>query len=605
MNWVSSIALCTFANIANQFFVNGTQIYFYYDIFLFILLLAGISLAAKEIWKNLKPAGERYILALLIVAASFIIVELVFVRPTTLLFNDEYVYMSVAKSILIDHSASICSFSLEPHCVAGTSALPQQPTGWPFLMSIAFGLFGIGFATGYNLALVISVFSIFLVFYISYILIGNARTSLLSSLLFAAIPLFMTFSRSILPDTPELTMVLLSIALLLTYLKDRKPVVGFATVAAVTYALIIKVDAVIIVPILLSIVAMRIKWRLEIPRVSGRRTLKIFLVVAAIAVIVFPQIVFVYNSWTKNTFGAGIGQKKFQLQNFEINFPVNIAFWAGEYGSILFRPMLFGYPYYDFNIEWPTFYTVFGLLGLAFMILQRQYKTAALLCLWFATIFVFYTAYYAGGALFTRGNDVRYFLVAFPVLPIFAAFGIVELSTLVGNLTRSRKRRKKIATLAFAFLVTVVLLDPAFEFARVVTRPPQKIHLYSGLRFDEQMALNSYNAIPAGCFVLTYEPPLWNVLNVSNMYAGWFLVPTYRSEVINFSHGCLYLEYGTWCQINGIGCHKILQMLNVSPIVVASYRDSDFYYNGSGLDYNYTIYKINGYKNGTALYKRS
>jgi hypothetical protein len=315
-----------------------------------------------------------------------------------------------------------------------------------------------------------------------------------------------------------------------------------------------------------------------------------------IVVLLIPEMVFIYYSWTTNTFGTN--QARFSFQNFEQNIFQNLEFWEGKYGSIFFHSEVFGQPYWQSNIEWPTLYTVFAVLGLVLLFHKKKTRwIAAILATWFMIVLVFYTSYYAGGVLFSGGLDARYFMTAFPVMAILTANGSYSV---VNRVTRILKKSPAITRLAMPILVLFILVDPIFEIENIVTRPIQDIYLFSDFRFDEQMASLYHNVVPHNCIILTYEPPLWDILNKSDMYADLFFNPNYRKEVLNYSHGCVYLEYSAWCALgqNVTACPRLMKLFNMSEIVSIPY---DYPFNFSFLKYNYTLFKINSYKNGTLL----
>lgn len=588
---------------------NGQQLYFYYNAILLASLLIGVVVSSGSVFRNAKGAGRRYGLALLLVMLAFLAVELLLVHPTTQLYNDESIHMSIAKSMLYDHSASICSFSIEPHCVNGTSGLFQQPTGWPMMLSVAYLFFGISFATAFNLALLLSLISIPLLFYVAFLLTGNKKAALLSSALLAFTPLFLTFSRSTVLDISELTLLLLSLALLLTYLKDKDFKIGVAAAVAIAYTLIIKVDAIAILPIAGTFLLLGSYAFAN--RSSRRKLLELLALMLLLFAIITPQLIFLYVSWNRNTFGANPGQARFSIGNFESNLGQNAVFWLGAYGSIV-TP----YQYQTYNIEYPITYTLFAAIGLAFLVYRKRTKEALVLAFWFLLVFVFYTSYYGGGALYGGGDDIRYFIAAFPAIATLAALGICELCALLPNLTypfggsvgRRPRKRARHSSNAFNLWLAVLLLailfsDPIFETMTVVLKAPQNVYPFAAARFQQQIITGNYLKIPSGCFVLTYDPPLWNVLNVSNIYADWFFSTQYRGKLLNLSHSCLYFEYSFDCIANTggygydnttTGCPKILGNFSLSPVVAAPY-------DRFGWDYNFTIYRIEGYRNGTQL----
>lgn len=581
---------------------NGEYFYFYYNAVLLSALVVGTLLVSRSIAKGISAAGKKRWVVLALILVAFIVTEIALVQPTQQLYNDEYIHMSVAKSILVDHYAGICSFMDAPHCVNGTAGLLQQPAGWPTMLSVSFLLFGVSFSSGYGLVLLLSCISIVLVFYIAFMILKDGDAALIASALFAFTPLFLTFSRSLIVDTPELTVFLLAIALLLTYIKERKPAPGVVTCVAIAYTLTMKVDAVLILPVALTIF-LAMDWK-RLRKMKRRDLWETAGLIALLVVIIIPQIIFMYISWTNNTFGASPGQARISLSNLVSNAPSVIAFWLGGYGSII-TPS----GWQTYNLEFPLAYTLFALIG-AFLLLRRKRSAeAALLLLWFAFVFVFYASYYGGGALYGAGDDIRYYMLSFPAIAILASAGISGIVGMAREKRRGRRKaaalkRKKLMAVVALLLIAFMVTDLLFEIGTVVMKSPQNIYPFSAERFQQQIIDSNYTIIPNGCYVLTYEPPLWNVLNVSNIYADWFFIPAYKGPLLNLSHGCLYFEYSLDCVINTggygydnttPGCTKILDNFTMVPVISAP--NTEF-----GWNYTFTINKITGYKNGTSLY---
>ena len=91
-----------FSGIFSFFSNNFSTVFFYYYIVLFIALALSLALNARKIldyFKNVKVGYYKY---LLITVLVFILLEVTFVQNYHFMYNDEYIYMSMAKSMLID-----------------------------------------------------------------------------------------------------------------------------------------------------------------------------------------------------------------------------------------------------------------------------------------------------------------------------------------------------------------------------------------------------------------------------------------------------------------------------------------------------------------------
>ncbi|MEM0149073.1 MAG: glycosyltransferase family 39 protein, partial [Candidatus Micrarchaeaceae archaeon] len=170
--------------------------YFYYYAILFIGLIVASALSYKEIKKAVSGINKPYYKYLIVIIIIFIFLEIAFVKPTHLLYNDEYIYVSIAKMMLTEHIAAVCSFSNATMCVPGTPGFIHQPLGWSFLLAIPSSIFGVNFAVAYNMELILSVLAIVFIFYAAFLLLRNQKVAVLSSAILAFTPLFMSYSRS-------------------------------------------------------------------------------------------------------------------------------------------------------------------------------------------------------------------------------------------------------------------------------------------------------------------------------------------------------------------------------------------------------------------------
>jgi hypothetical protein len=590
---------------AKLFYFNN-DFFFYYTIALFLLAAIALAFSCGSIRAELAKAKRKHLEILAAVIIAFAIVEIAFIPLTIHLYSDEYIYMSMAKTMLYDHTAGICSFSTPQHCIPGTLGLFQQPVGWPLILAITYAVSGISLYGGLNATLILSAISIFLVFLIALIMFEDSGMALLGSCLFAATPLFLSYSRTMVSDTPMLTFMLLAVMLSLLYAKTRKMTVGIAAVAATLYTLLMKADAVLMVLVVAGCAISY--WK---PIVGGRKgavkeIMKVSALAALFLVLALPQFAFLYNSNMYNSFGAPDGQK-FSLDILWSNLPENVSFFLGKY-AFLVDPI----KGFEYNIEYPVVYTAFATIGAALLLYKRKFKEAGALLIWFFSMFMIYTAYYAGGALFSVGIDIRYFLGIFPVVAILASYGLIGtwklLSDALGRASRKagspgRNRNDISSSLLLALLLLLVFAGPVAYFISIVITPPQNIYAFAAEREEQSFVLGEYNSIPQNCFVLTYVPTLWYVLNRSSAYASWMNNDRYRSIILNESDGCVYFLYDLDCQTSTNnpqydnsknGCAMLQRNFAMEPVATDPY---DNY----GWKLTFGLYKVTGYSNGTSF----
>jgi len=564
---------------------SGTYTYFYYEILLFILLCIGIILSIKAIKKDIERVPRRYWLALLLIILSFLIVELLFVTPTFQIYNDEYIQMDIAKTIITNHQLGICSFATPKGCVPGTLGLFQQSSGWPILLATAFYIFGINFATAFDLVLLLSCFSIIIVFLITYHIVEDPKAALLGAALLAATPLFLTYSRSTVLDISAMPMVLFTIYLSMLYIKYKNFWNGVATVFVSAFATTMRIELMLLIPIMLAL--------LVLPHLTDfKKEKKIFALLALTVLfiaITFPQLIYVYTSNKINSFGAPSNQK-FSFTYLQGNLIPGILFWFGRYANVYSG----NYVYHD---EYPIAYTLFAMAGIAYLVSKKKYGYVFSFSTIFLLIFLFFTGYYAGGVFAQAGANIRYYMDDFAIMAMLAAIGGKSVYSWTLSILHT-DRAKRYKNMLEALILIALFAMPIVYFLNIVSQNPANIFPFAQDREELRFLLTYYNQVPSNCIVLSFKTPLWYILNKSTMYDGWFLIDSYRSKAINLSNGCIYLDYSAACNTNNSetneACIETEDEFNIQPVIAE---------NVDRMGWNITIglYKILGYKNGTPL----
>ena len=588
-----------FSNILNFFLNNGITFYLYDDIFLFLGVVISLLLNYKNLIRMAKRIDRKYYFMLLVVVLLFLAIALVFVTPTFMIYNDEYIYGAIGKSMIYNHLAGICSFSSANYCVPGTEGLFHQPTGWAFLEAIAFLVAGVKIPTMFGLELIVSTIAVMLIFYVAYDLFDDPRIAVASSLVLALTPIFMRYARSAVPDMSTLMFGLLSILLLMEYMRTKRFSLGIAAVFATVYTLTTKVDGIIIIPVLMSVLLL---YRYNFSGIKAKAQVrKLLLLVVVLAIVALPQVMFLLIA-NQHGFGVNSGSPKFSLSDFLSNLPQNTLFWFGAYTDVL-------YPYnginYTYNVEFPITYTLFAIAGLFFAYKQKKYRNMALLVVWFLAIFVFYTAYYAGGALYSDGDDIRYFLSALPVISILASLAVVSIYDLILNKMQKRKRMRKKETKRFSaiilFVIFAVLLSEGLvQIFTIVAQNPSQYFAFAAERSSYQMIEAYYNEIPANSMVITFKPPLWYLLGRPNIYITWITIPGYASEYANLSRNGVYFDYGIGCDESATAyyqstegiCNSFMNTHVTEPLIVEPFNKDSW-------NTSLGIYKVLGTVNST------
>ena len=572
---------------------NFSTIFFYYYIALLVMLAISLAANATRILQYFKAIKRSYYKLLLIVVFLFALLEMLFVQNYHLIYNDEYIYMSMAKTMLLDHLWGICSFSTAINCVPGTLGFFHQPGGWSLLLAIAFGIFGINIGTAYATTFAIALVSVLLIFLVSYLIFKDERYALMSSIALATMPLFMSYSRTSIPDISVLMFSLLSIMLALIYLEKRDFRIGVSALLSIAYLMTLKVDAAIIISIVAVFIITDGSW---LKFNNKRAIIELAILLVIFAIVTFPQILFIHHSLQDN-FGAAVGlnQSKLSVQNFRSNVMENIQFWFGAFDAVENSGV--GYNNFVYHIPFPLTTTIFAITGAVGMLVKRRFREFVALFAMFGIIFIFYTSFYAGGFEYGLGVDSRYFFGDFAVIALFSGFGFVYLyDILKKSVPRFKRSHMSSNRYVLAGLFAVFMVLPVFQFITITSHSPLTMATYVGERVDENFILANYNKIPLNCTVITFQPPLWYVNGRANIYATWVNIPEYSHTLANMSK-CMYFDYDLTCYVSsadGTGytntyteCNNMLRNYTVESIASQNY---------TGYSWNVTfhLYKILG-----------
>ena len=593
-----SAIISLFSNIMTFFSSNGLVLYLYDDIFLFSGVVILLAINYRSLLSMAQRIDRKYYFALLGVILVFLAVALIFVTPTFMIYNDEYIYGAIGKSMIYNHLAGICSFSSANYCVPGTEGLFHQPTGWAFLEAIAFLVTGVKIPTMFGLELIVAAIAVVLVFYVAYDMFEDSRIAVASSLILALTPLFMRYARSAVPDMSTAMFGLLAVLMLMEYMRTKKFALGLAFIFAATYTMTTKVDGVIIIPVLL-LVLLTYRYNFSGPkaRPQAYKLLALFIILALVA---FPQVIFLLIA-NQHGFGVHPGLPKFSLSDFMQNLPQNVLFWFGAYDYVVF-------PYqgvnYIYSIEFPVTYTIFAILGIVFLAKRKDTRNLALLLSWFLAIFAFYTAYYAGGALYSDGDDIRYFLLAFAPLSILASaalFGMHDIAVKRIKLHNRNKRTVRRASIAiFLVLLAILLSEGLVQVFTIVAQNPSQYFAFAGERASWQLIESYYHSIPANSMVVSFKPPLWYLLGRPTIYVSWTTISQYGQELANLSANGVYFDYGISCdegarayyQSTEAICTDFMSTHKTEPLIILPF-DKDSW------DTTLGIYRVTGAVNSS------
>ncbi len=523
----------------------------------FLGLLVSLLWSARDMVKALKAHLSRESLLLLLAILVIFTLLSTYVFPKSeLVYFDENIYQGIALNILHSGNALSCIYGTAYVQKCFTTNLGFDPEGWPFLIAVAFGMFGISNVTSYALELFMALVSIVGVFLIASMLSDRKEVGVISAAAFALIPeLFIWAGTVASPDLPFMAFAVLDLVFFLVFLKQRNvrtlSLVAFSTAFTVYFRL----EALLLVPIF-AILYVAFSWpsgrkhavRAASKQISGTR---VYLVLLASLLILVPQLVASLETAPELQANAAFylypNTATFSASYVLPNLLANAKFLAGfifEY-PIIFIPSI----------------TVFAIIGAASLLLDKSYKngrrTLLALLLFFFAYFCVYLFYFSGSVLV--GVSVRYLLIIYPPMAILSAFGISSISRFASSKNTQLGYIIATAILIVFFVVPFVhaaatLAKPSYSYygfpLNNVTANLTGVNPYTTQYSKNDIAFidNSSHLVPSNCLVMSELPSVWFMLNRSSSY-----LPPQTDLFTNQAYsgyGCYYLDYDFWCTVS-------------------------------------------------------
>ena len=510
----------------------------------FLLISAGIVICHRDIlgvFKEFMKKKGVFLLVLLLLAYSIVS----FVVPRThRIFYDEDIYANMGQNIAHNNRTGYCNYGtfeygeFKSHWIGYN----KEPSGWPFLLSVIFQLFGTNEIYAFILNNILFITGLLLVFFITWYLTGNYFTSYLSALVFALIPHNLIWANTAAAELSASVFAGVTALSLIVFLRTGSSRHLFLLVVLIPFACQMRPESILI-----------FFWAIIAILVFSPKTLtsnRVWTFALLITLLLLPHLLHTY-AVSGHSWGAkGI---KFSHDFFWNNLRTNGL-------------------YYLNNEEFPVLHTLLLFIGLLFA--QYTLRWKLLIFSWLLSFWGIFLFFYAGS--YRYGADVRFSLLSFIPLAILAGMGGGFISDLL-------KRAGSKIQEAGSCLVILVLVYSFIQFLPLVRQVGQEAW---GARYDHKYAKIFMQEIPARSIVLTHNPTmflLWN-RNAIQTYAG-INNPRLIENLIKKYDGHVYFHYNYWCNTkterNRRLCQAIEEKYRLKEIAKANERD-----------YKYALYKM-------------
>ena len=545
-------------------------------------LIAGTVLERENIKHVLKShrLTRKKLLVAVVIAALFVVFELVTVKPTQLLFFDDAIYQGMAQNLLHSGQAWMCDYGTPATCFSGE--LFHEPIGLSANIAIGFALFGVKLWVTHAVELALTALAVFMTFLVALLLLKDIKAAYFSELLMALSPVVLVWAMPTNSDMALLAYSLVALFFLLVFVEKKSRLGLMNALLAVSITLYMKVFAALYLPLFALIyLVLDDKNLLNSLRKNLKRAMeymmdtRVLLVLLIFVIVMAPVLDYAAMELGSGDFGyqgttiqqtcnfnmPGIkASGNINLANFGANICSNVLFWFGQYDSIY--------------VMQPALFTALAIIGAVIMLYNNGRRLFSI-GLWFLVFFLLYTSFYAGSVIY--GVDWRFMLSLIAQACLFGGFAVSMLVTWAGQFAKRIAKNSKLAGYAIAAVAIVILASPICLLMPKLSVSTAGILQAPDARFYEGFVYNESSAIPQNCIVYTYDPPLFNLNNRTAIQIG-DMYNTSQLAKFEKQYGCIVLDYGYWCHTPNSLCGYANRTFNLTPIRTANFSRFGYTY---------------------------
>ena len=505
----------------------------------FIFILLAIA-ALPDLLGPFREISRKQCIALaLILLVGFALT--CFSAPRThRIYYDENIYLHIGQSIAQGGKAQMVNYGEIKYgeFIVHQGEYNKQPNGYPFLLSVAFRVFGCHEIVAFLLNNLIFVVSAFLVFLIAFLLSRDYILSYYAALAYIVIPQNILWHNTTSVEPASTLCILMSVFFILVFLRVQKIIVLYLAVVTACAASQFRMESLLIFPMLACLLLLK-----NLRLIRDRR---IYYAIPLTLLLILPHMLHIC-AFSGHPWGAS--QEKLSLAYIGHNFVTNGLFFVN-------------------NRDFPAIIAFFAML--AFVSKGRLHDKAKLL-IWFLLFWGVFLFFYAGSYYY--GADMRFSLMSFPPLCVLSAIGLAWMENQINN---KIKRRIPIGLV----ILTVCLLS-FLPKARIEGQEAW------AARYDHHYAKKMLEHLPKDSVIFTHNPNMFLFWGRSSAQASILAGQDQnglKGLSLNYPGG-IYFHYNFWCSVNDEAqknfCRSILNKFPHREIIQFQERD-----------YKYILYEI-------------
>lgn len=420
----------------------------------FVLLIALIIKNWSYILNPFKKINNRVWILLLLIFIAGLLIRIYLPVHTHKLYIDEHWYMEAGKNIL----------------QTGYQDYYPKSIGWPFILSISFGIFGTSNLVAIDTSIFFGAISILIIFFLTYVIAKKENAALLASLLFSLFPLHIIWSASAETNATSLFFVLLSIFFYFLYYENDDDSLLWLSVTSTAFISQIRPENYIFFPLFILGCLIYKKNLLKNSESLICCSIIIFLTIPNFFHILDFQI---STNWIESdTNGAASGD--------------NWSFFNLFDNSIMYGKVFFNSHFYPSILSFLSFVGFFYLL-----------KTKRKACFFLATWFIFIWITYFSSWFQTLGGKERFYTSFDPIVIILSSIGIFY--TL--NFISSKNLFLNKITKSVAIFIILLFFIPYYSYIKNYASS-------SELVLETQLIETVEKEIPKNCTIISSCPTI-------------------------------------------------------------------------------------------------
>lgn len=395
-----------------------------------ILILVFFLLIIKNIKADFKKIGKNILILLFLIFLIGLALRIPIIPYHVM--TDEYDYMEAARNIVKTGEPNHC-FYID---IETESCLPfLRPMMFPFILSLAFILFGTSSLTAIGISVLFGSLCIILIFLLAYLLFKQKEIGLWSALLLALNPMHIFWSKTAETHVTSIFFILLVFVLFLYYFRVRDKKILLLGLLTTTFALNIRPEngMLLILVFLLSYLFGRDLLRLEIKKIRNKG---FWIWVAILIIMLVPYFIFLSNTIVGQRYtctGDICYPQIFSLDAIKNNWEIYGPF---SFFSYTFHPLVLSL-----------------LVLLSFFFIRGNKKE--LVFIWMFFLFFYFMVITMNLA------DVKYMTLLYPPITILAGFSLFWLNRYL------KKYLKLFVVLVFLILILASFYPYTLETTRV------------------------------------------------------------------------------------------------------------------------------------------